>query len=309
MGFIKRSKSRSFDLLSSFSWYTPGWGGLLGFLGMFLLGWIIATAVGVVIASLQGKGYLPEGFFLTYGATVIVYPIMFIPAMLYASAVGSSKRLFVNGYRIDGDNFKPLGGWKVAVLASMAMLGMVIITDPLTAMMPEVDEKTKMALEAISKGPLWVSILAASIFAPFFEEWLCRGIMLRCLLRKLHPAVAILISAAFFGLIHGNIWQGSVAFILGCLLGWVYYITGSLKLTMLMHCVNNTFSIIVSRIPGIDEFDTLKDMIANNWAYAAVIAGGFIVSAFTIYMLSKVKPLTPKGSNEEITPEMPLGAE
>lgn len=309
MGLVKRSRSRSFDLLSSFNWYTPGWGGLLGFLGMFLLGWAVAMIAGICIMAMQNKGLLPDGFFMTYGATVIVYPIMFIPPMLFASASSARNRMFVSGYRIDGNNFKPVGGWQLACIVSMAMIAGAIVTDPITAAMPEMDEKTRMALEAVTNGPLWVSVLAASIFAPFFEEWLCRGMILRCLLRKCHPAVAILLSAAFFGLIHGNIWQGSVAFLIGCLLGWVYYRTGSLKLTMLMHCVNNTFSIILSRIPGIDEYDTVKDMLNNNWAYAAVVASGIMVLVFCIFMVSKVKPLSAKGSNEEITAEMPLGVE
>lgn len=309
MGLFKRSRSRSFDLLSAFNWYTPGWGGLLGFMGMFLLGWIFASIMGIIIMSMQAKGFLPDGFFLTYGATLIVYPLMFLPAMLFASASSARNRMFVNGYRIDCSNFSPVGGWKLAIAASMAMLAGAIVTDPLTAAMPEMDEKTRMALEAITNGPLWVSILAASIFAPFFEEWLCRGILLRSLLRKCHPAIAIPLSAAFFGLIHGNIWQGSIAFLIGCLMGWVYYRTGSLRLTMLMHCVNNTFSIILSRIPGISDYDTVKEMLDNDWKYAVVVASGIIVLAFCIFIISKVKALTPQGSNEEITPEMPLGAE
>src|SRR4029079_17215117 len=44
--------------------------------------------------------------------------------------------------------------------------------------------------------------LAIVLLAPLTEELLCRGALLRSLLRKVTPTVAVLISAVVFGLVH-----------------------------------------------------------------------------------------------------------
>ena len=80
------------------------------------------------------------------------------------------------------------------------------------------------------------------------------------------PGWAIVLSALFFAIIHLNPWQAVPAFVLGCLFGYVYYKTGSLKLTMLMHCVNNTLATLLSRIPGMGEAESFMDVL-SPWAY------------------------------------------
>ena len=80
------------------------------------------------------------------------------------------------------------------------------------------------------------------------------------------PIWAIFWSAVFFAFIHLNPWQAVPAFVLGCLFGYVYYKTGSLKLTMLMHCVNNTLATLLSRIPGMGEAESFMDVL-SPWAY------------------------------------------
>ena len=119
-------------------------------------------------------------------------------------------------------------------------------------------------------------LLSVSVFAPFFEEWLCRGVILRGLLKKVKPVWAITISALIFGLIHGNLWQAIPAFIIGMILGYVYYKTGSLKLTMLMHCVNNTLSVVVSRIPGLEDVEFFAQVM-SPWAYVLVVLAFAVV--------------------------------
>lgn len=80
-----------------------------------------------------------------------------------------------------------------------------------------------------------------------------------------------------------NLWQAIPAFIIGAILGYVYYKTGSLKLTMLMHCVNNTLSVIISRIPGLEDVEFFAE-IMSPWAYipmllafAVALASGLLI--------------------------------
>ena len=101
---------------------------------------------------------------------------------------------------------------------------------------------------------------------------------------KMNPAKAICISAAFFAVLHMNPWQAIPAFILGLLFGYVYYRTGSLKLTMLMHCVNNTFAVIFSKIPAFAEADSFMDVM-RPWAYVCIFIACILMLASAIIIL------------------------
>ena len=162
----------------------------------------------------------------------------------------------------------------MAAIVSVATIAAAYITDLVSHFMPPMPPFIEQLMKDLLDAPLWITLLSVSIFAPFFEEWLCRGMILRGLLGKMKPAAAICISAAFFAIIHFNPWQAIPAFILGLLFGFVYYRTGSLKLTMLMHCVNNTMAALMSRIPAFEDAQSFVDVL-SPWTYA----GLFICSA------------------------------
>ena len=85
-----------------------------------------------------------------------------------------------------------------------------------------------------------LGIVSIVILAPLVEELLFRGSIQGHLLRKWkNPAWAILFSSLIFGAVHGNPVQIPFAFVLGTALGWMYYRTGSLLPSILMHFVNN----------------------------------------------------------------------
>ena len=283
MGFFKRHQGRaSYDLFSTYSYFLPGLKGMLMLLIMFLLGSLLGNIV-IAVLSLC----LSSQFAMEYG-TVISYPLMFVPPMLYASY--QSRKAEFSAWAeegstcipLDSSNFGRLGGWKLAVVASIATIAAAFIAEPINTLLPEMPEFLKQALEQLTEGPLWVAFLSVSVFAPLFEEWLCRGLVLRGLLRKFNPASAIMVSAAFFAILHMNPWQAIPAFLLGLLFGYVYYKTGSLKLTMLMHCVKNTLALITSRIPSLADAETFMDII-SPWAYVCIyIASVLFVAAAII---------------------------
>jgi membrane protease YdiL (CAAX protease family) len=283
MGFFKRHQGRaSYDLFSTYSYFLPGLKGMLMLLIMFLLGSLLGNIV-IAVLSLC----LSSQFAMEYG-TVISYPLMFVPPMLYASY--QSRKAEFSAWAeegstcipLDSSNFGRLGGWKLAIVASIATIAAAFIAEPINTLLPEMPEFLKQALEQLTEGPLWVAFLSVSVFAPLFEEWLCRGLVLRGLLRKFNPASAIMVSAAFFAILHMNPWQAIPAFLLGLLFGYVYYKTGSLKLTMLMHCVNNTLALITSRIPSLADAETFMD-IMSPWAYVCIyIASVLFVAAAII---------------------------
>lgn len=184
----------------------------------------------------------------------------------------------------------------MALTVSIATIAAAIVCEPVTGLLPAMPESLEKALELAVEGPLWVSLLSVSVFAPLFEEWLCRGLVLRGLLKHMNPTGAICTSAVFFAVLHMNPWQAIPAFLLGLLFGYVYYRTGSLKLTMLMHCVNNTFSVLMSRVPEFKDAETLMDVL-SPWAYACIFLACILMLGSAIVIITGITVKDTKMGN------------
>ncbi|MBQ9820041.1 MAG: CPBP family intramembrane metalloprotease [Bacteroidales bacterium] len=302
----RRSVRRNFDLFSSCSWYTPGIGGMFA-----VLGWLLAGMVAGMLLSVVIKMLLP-GLPLCY-TMLIIYPVQFIPVLIFVRLKSMNASMFETGFALDSDHYGTAGLWKMAALAVAAALGAAVMLDLVNHFLPDMDELLKETMSAVLDGPLWVSLLSMSIMAPLFEEWLCRGVVLRGLLncsrldkegnrvRGLHPAPAIVISAFFFAAIHGNFWQGIAAFMIGLLMGYVYYRTGSLKLTMLMHCTNNTLSVLLAKLGGEAAKDagSLLDLMPAG-KYAILFAAGAVFVAAFLLALKDVPLERPQGNSDVI---------
>ena len=158
-------------------------------------------------------------------------------------------------------------------------------------------------MEVLLKGDnVFINFLTVSVFAPFFEEWLCRGMVLRGLLsKKIKPVWAILISAVFFGVIHLNPWQAVPAILLGLLFGYVYYKTGSLKLTMLMHFANNTFVLVLSHLTGLEDAEEWQDILPGM-QYWVVLGACILVLVLTVRAFSRIRPEQPEGNMDPVKP-------
>lgn len=286
MVFFKKAGKRSYDLFSNYCHYVPGIGGMFMMLLLFLVGSILGSILTVVLSLIS-----PD-FANIYGM-MISYPVMFIPPMLYASSQSRRNEAFENGYALDSSNFGQNRWWVMVVAVMFSTTSLAFICEPLMKVLPQTPEWFEQIMNSILKNsPLWVTLISVSVFAPLFEEWLCRGIVLRGLLTKMNPAWAIVVSAAFFAVLHMNPWQALPAFILGVLFGYVYYKTGSLKLTMLMHFTNNTMSAIFSKIPQFEEAETFMDVM-SPWAYGIVFTLSILILAASLIIFRNI-PL--KGS-------------
>lgn len=137
----------------------------------------------------------------------------------------------------------------------------------------ELDSQQEQVLASLLKEP-W-GYVAVGIFAPLVEEVVFRGAILRTLLgmmdRKRHW-IAILVSACMFGVAHGNLAQFLNATLMGLVLGWMYYRTGSVIPGILLHWVNNSLAyVLVNLLP--QHSDQLIDLFGGNeqTVYLAVL--------------------------------------
>lgn len=120
-----------------------------------------------------------------------------------------------------------------------------------------------------------LSFFAVVILAPVFEELLCRGLILKTMRGVMPKWVSIILSAAIFGIVHGNPIQFIYATALGILLGWLYTKFDSIWIPMLCHLVFN----LTSQLSG--YLDT------ENMAVATIL-GLIIYASIPIFIFSIV---------------------
>lgn len=86
-------------------------------------------------------------------------------------------------------------------------------------------------------------MLAVVVVAPITEELICRGVILR-IFRRFGDVFAIVGSALVWALLHGNLTQGLPVFAMGLIFGIIAIKSGSVIPTIIIHCINNTISIV-----------------------------------------------------------------
>ncbi|MBO4916270.1 MAG: CPBP family intramembrane metalloprotease [Bacteroidales bacterium] len=304
-----RKIRKNFELFSNYDYYTPGPGGILILFLLLLAGGLLGGLISAPLVL-----FLKDNPDAMMYATLISYPVTFIPPMIFASYKSQENSFFGKGYKLSNNHYSPLGPALCMALVMIATLSTTFISDSAISLLPPMPEWLENMLKSITQGNFLLNFLCVSIFAPFFEEWLCRGMVLRGLLnyehknkagetvRGLKPVWAIVISAAFFALIHFNSWQGIAAFAMGLVFGYVYYRTGSVWLTMLMHFTNNTFALILSNVDSLKDIESLGDVLPAPlfWAIFAFCAA-FIV--YFVYKFLAIKPLSSQGSCAELVSE------
>ena len=100
-------------------------------------------------------------------------------------------------------------------------------------------------LEEENRSPYLISfsIFLATAYGPIFEEVFFRGFCYQVFKRRFGIFPAMLISAAFFALIHANTFAFWPIFILGLALAWLFEKRGSLLPGIILHVTHNTIFI------------------------------------------------------------------
>ncbi len=100
---------------------------------------------------------------------------------------------------------------------------------------------------------LWITAIFTVIVAPIGEEFVFRKLIIDRT-QKYGGFISVGLSGLMFGLMHGNLYQFFYCFALGLLLGYIYYSTGKLYITIAIHAiVNFVGSILTSFLVPISD--------------------------------------------------------
>lgn len=131
--------------------------------------------------------------------------------------------------------------------------------------------------EVIYSGSVAMEIVSAVILAPVLEELMFRGLIYKRLRGYCGAVWAILISAAFFGVFHGNLVQFVYAFVIGCMLAFVYEKYKTIAAPIAFHMGANFLSVLLT------EFLPQRYMTVLN-----VLIAMFVTLVLTVVLLKYV---------------------
>lgn len=165
---------------------------------------------------------------------------------------------------------------------------------------PDWDTEGLEMLGDMASNP--IGLLSICLLGPLVEETVFRGAIERRLLEKpWNPWYAIVISAIFFAVAHGNFSQGVTAMVIGCFLGWVYYRTRNIWPCVLIHALNNTTACAIGWALTGTEYEE-----ATEFPHAVCIIM-LVASIIMVYLAVKMiaqmtKDRTPLPAPVEVPP-------
>jgi membrane protease YdiL (CAAX protease family) len=207
---------------------------------------------------------------------------------------------------------KPLKNmqWPWAVLLA---LGLIPILTSIGGWIKELDlghaaRAIKERHEAVfniyfKTGTVWGmfrNLLFLALVPAFCEEFFFRGVIQRFAYTWFKkPWAAILFSGAFFAFMHFTVYEFLPILFAGIILAWIYYITSSLWLSVLVHFLNNGLQVVLiflsSRFPALEKINGHPSWV---WGTFILAAGLFILAAKKIKKFQT--PLPPEWSVEEL---------
>ena len=175
--------------------------------------------------------------------------------------------------------------WFVLFWCVVAALGAIVPSVWLQEHMPELPNVVEGEFDMIMKDR-W-GYLVVGLLAPLAEEMVFRGAILRSLLRwKQNPWVGIAISALLFAVVHMNPAQMPHAFLIGLLLGWMYWRTDSIVPGVVYHWVNNTVAYILYNIyPNPDL--TLVEMFGSEQKVLMALGCSLLIFLPSLFQLNQ----------------------
>ena len=160
--------------------------------------------------------------------------------------------------------------WSCVLLVAVG-----IVIEPLLDLLPDFQLP-------VGKG-VW-TLLMAVLFAPFFEEFLCRGVVLGSLRARYGVIAAWLGSSLFFGILHLVPALVVNACIMGLILGYVYLATGSIWASIILHAANNAIAYAMMTATG--EQRMLIDWIGSRTLYGILYAAALIVAGLSVWKMA-----------------------
>ncbi len=133
-----------------------------------------------------------------------------------------------------------------------------------------------------------LNFMTVAVLPAICEEWIFRGTLQKFLSERLNIHLAVLLSSVLFSLVHAEFSGFLPRIILGMLLGYLFYYTGSLWANVFAHLVNNGTQVVLMYLNnmGIYKTDLDNPEMPQLWEFILYTAG-FIGLWYLFYRFSQ----------------------
>lgn len=166
----------------------------------------------------------------------------------------------------------------------LLMVGMQYISTYLIAIVAAINPAWLLAYESLMEqagfgNVTLVLALYSILVAPISEELIFRGVTLRYAAKAMPFFLANIFQAFLFGLFHGNVVQGTYAFVVGLFCGYVCMKGGSIYLSILFHMLFNLWGTFAS--------DFLSYSGDSVFVHIGIFAGAVLAAALGMFLYQK----------------------
>ena len=219
---------------------------LLTFLLLLIFGLVFSSVLGLFVVMING-GSITDINNLQIAQVISQIVGFLLPAVFYVLLVQEKPFNYIG--------FKKIPDWSllgiVAMFTVIPFLSMVndwndaivfpesmrALEEQLRSIQARSEEVIKLF---IGQGSLFSSLMIVALLAAVSEELLFRSVIQQSLIKIFKNAhVAIIVTALVFSAFHGDFFGFFPRFILGLMLGYIFWMSGSIFPSMLMHFVNN----------------------------------------------------------------------
>lgn len=238
---------------------------------LFLIIVMISSLIGIALSAV----FLFAGDLgMKIGQGISSIMMFVVPPIVYYSITRKEHQMGALGFR------KLTPPWWLILIGVAIMFVSIPFTTTLTTwnegmnlggafskledLIKNLEETAKVATEKMLNvntiGGLLLNLVIIALIPAIGEEMTFRGVLQQSLTRKMNPHIAIILSAAIFSFFHFQFYGFLPRMFLGVLLGYMFYITGSLWTSILMHFVNNGSAVVLYYL---DNKGLIED--AEHW--------------------------------------------
>lgn len=221
---------------------------------LFVIPELIVGVIGGIVAQFVGFDGNFQDFYAKNGAAFLLCG-QILRIIIFFLTIKFRTKIFQTKYNRDYLKKRKISFSEIVKLfvVGIGLIGLINITVALMMYLgkffPQIVASLEVynkASEELMKGNMMLSVLAITIFAPISEELMLRGTLFTENERLLPYKWAIILNGIVFGVFHFNLFQGAYALIGGIVICAVYYYTESIYASILLHMINNTFSVVIS---------------------------------------------------------------
>lgn len=170
----------------------------------------------------------------------------------------------------------------------------IVLAGGLTQLFPESAGNVETAFSGILGDSALASLLVIALAPAVCEEMLFRGLILHSLKTRYRVMPAVFITAALFGFYHMSLVKFIPTGLLGLALCYVVWRTGSIYPAMLMHFLNNAYSVIVTYYP--EQVGSIFPVfVRETYTFSdgmLLLGAGLLLAGIGGYVLEKCRDLS-----------------